>query len=564
MKKIIIYLLLISFVVSLTSCNDGNKFKVVSSDDYNKELFYQNDLDTIGADPSVIYISEGEQEGYYYMYITSDEIEVSGYLAYRSKDLVDWECMGTALTSYKEKDENGNTYIGFGINEYWAPEVIYDKNTMLYYMFYTANSYDTPKNVEYYFFGDIAVSDKPEGPFIPYNKYFDNEPVLIDEKKKTYLYEPMFDFRKMDNDDPLYETRTDGYMKVIDFSPFVDPETGKKYAYFTRDLYPEKQIVSSKIYVIGLDDDFKPKYDDVHLLTVPNKIRVDDKTQSQSLSEGKVNEGAFCVYHNGKYYLLYSVCSYMLKAYAVHMAVADSPTGPFTKLLPEEGGELLFVDGKTTWLGGTGHCSVVSRNGHDYICYHSHQCRFNPFFNRAVAMDEINWIDNGKGLEIMVANGPSWALLPKTTEGKNSISSFVTITSDNNKTDVKFLNDNIILFHDFPYENETIFNKGKTKINIDLFNYQKVEAIAIYNSFYEDLMINEIDNIKITTESETIKTGKLMFDKDRYTNEKGVIIPGGSFTIELFDQKVKKIEITINSDKEFALSEIVIMGELSN
>ena len=546
---------------TLVGCSSNNNYKVVTSTDYNKDLFYQNDLDLIGADPSVIYISEGNQEGYYYMYITSDAIEVSGYLAYRSKDLVSWECMGTALTSYKEKDDNGNTYIGFGINEYWAPEVIYDKDTKLYYMFYTANSYDIPKDVEYYFYGDIAVSDKPEGPFVPYNKYFNNEPVLVNEKKNIYLYEPMFDFSKMDEDDPLYETRTDGYMKVIDFSPFIDPKTGKKYAYFTRDLYPEKQIVTSKVYVIGLDDDFKPKYDDVHLLTVPNKIRVDDKTQSEALSEGKVNEGAFCVYHNDKYYLLYSVCSYMLKAYAVHMAVSDSPTGPFTKLLPEEGGELLFVDGKTTWMGGTGHCSVVSKDGHDYICYHSHQCRFNPFFNRAVAMDELNWVDNGNGLEIMVANGPSYALLPKTTEGKKVISSKATITSDNNQTDLKYLNDNVILFHDFPYEQETKFNSGKTIIKIEFEDYTKVEAIAIYNSFYKDLMIDEVENIKINAEAGTIKTGKITFDKDRYTNEKGVIIPGGSFAVELLDQKIKEIEITINSDKEFALSEISIIGE---
>ena len=32
------------------------------------DVFYRNDLLTVGADPDVLYITEGEEAGYYYMF----------------------------------------------------------------------------------------------------------------------------------------------------------------------------------------------------------------------------------------------------------------------------------------------------------------------------------------------------------------------------------------------------------------------------------------------------------------------------------------------------------------
>ena len=69
------------------------------------ELFYENELSTIGADPDVIYITEGEDAGYYYMYITSDELHGAGFLAYKSKDLANWVCAGVALKPEGNYDE---------------------------------------------------------------------------------------------------------------------------------------------------------------------------------------------------------------------------------------------------------------------------------------------------------------------------------------------------------------------------------------------------------------------------------------------------------------------------
>ena len=146
------------------------------------DVFYRNDLLTVGADPDVLYISEGEDAGYYYMYITSDDLHGAGFLAYKSRDLVEWTCAGVALKSEGAYDEaTGYTTVSFAFSNYWAPEVIYDRETKLYYMFYTANRYDTKFESATYFFGDIAVSASPAGPFVPYNKYYGNDPVVVDE-----------------------------------------------------------------------------------------------------------------------------------------------------------------------------------------------------------------------------------------------------------------------------------------------------------------------------------------------------------------------------------------------
>lgn len=107
---------------------------------YNHETVYENDLETVGADPSVIYVTEGDQAGYYYMYITSDDIGASGYLSYRSTNLNDWECMGLAYSPVAYYDaETDTTYSSFASANFWAPEVIYDEDLKLYFMFYNAS-----------------------------------------------------------------------------------------------------------------------------------------------------------------------------------------------------------------------------------------------------------------------------------------------------------------------------------------------------------------------------------------------------------------------------------------
>ena len=93
MKNKKLWLVIVAIVVAAAAIIAGifllgKRKEEVASVSKNSKIFYENTLETVGADPDVIYITEGEDAGYYYMYITSDDIHGSGFLAYKSKDLV--------------------------------------------------------------------------------------------------------------------------------------------------------------------------------------------------------------------------------------------------------------------------------------------------------------------------------------------------------------------------------------------------------------------------------------------------------------------------------------------
>ena len=90
----------------------------------------KNNLTVKIADPTIIYITEGKDAGWYYAYGTSDLIGCRGIQGWRSKNLSDWELVGIVL---RPDFENG-----WADRNFWAPEVIYDEEEKLYYMFYTA------------------------------------------------------------------------------------------------------------------------------------------------------------------------------------------------------------------------------------------------------------------------------------------------------------------------------------------------------------------------------------------------------------------------------------------
>ena len=434
----------------------------------DKAVTYKNDLSTVGADPSVIYITEGKDAGSYYMYVTSDALGCTGYLAYKSFDLVNWECVSTALSVVENyyDEATGRTISSYLTTDYWAPEVIYDAQAKLYYMFYNADRYD---NAGYYY-ADIAVSSDPAGPFVPYNKYLGNAPVLINAEENIWAYKPVFDFSKMDESHPLYETASDGYMKVIDLSPFVDPVSGQKYVYFCHDVSSSLGVTNSGIYMMRLGSDYTPDYNSVTALTVAES----------ELDEGKVNEAPFVLYNeqSGKYYLLYSANKYYQTSYCVRVAVADSPEGPFTKLTAAEGGYLLYG---TEQVSGAGHCSVVNRDGQNYIVYHAHKEKTDELLVRGIAMDALNWTTNANGLLVPVVNGPSASDMLLTSGDYVNIASQATVTATNLVSgSSEALTDGVILHREIGFLQDAAFN-GTATIKLQFAQAQSVYAVALYS-----------------------------------------------------------------------------------
>jgi hypothetical protein len=101
--------------------------------------------------------------------------------------------------------------------------------------------------------------------------------------------------------------------------------------------------------------------------------------------EGAVTEGPFMIKHGAFYYLFYSGNSYANATYAVGVARASSPTGPFTKASGP------IVTSTSTWVG-PGHNSVVTGPGGDtYLVYHAWNAAHD---NRYPLVDQITWVND--------------------------------------------------------------------------------------------------------------------------------------------------------------------------
>jgi GH43 family beta-xylosidase len=106
--------------------------------------------------------------------------------------------------------------------------------------------------------------------------------------------------------------------------------------------------------------------------------------------EGPLVEGPWMIQHGNSYYLFYSGNSYASTAYAIGVASASSPLGPFTKA----SGPILVTGG--AWAG-PGHCSVVDTPAGDtYIVYHAWKAgAVGGAPGRLVLTDAVSWGANG-------------------------------------------------------------------------------------------------------------------------------------------------------------------------
>ena len=128
-------------------------------------------------DPSII---KGE-DGYFYLYATED---IRNLPIHRSKDLVNWEFLGTAFTDENRPDFEPNGGI-------WAPDInkIGDKYVLYYSMSVWGGEWTCGIG--------CAVSDRPEGPFKDCGLMFRSngikvqnsiDPFYIEDNGHKYLF----------------------------------------------------------------------------------------------------------------------------------------------------------------------------------------------------------------------------------------------------------------------------------------------------------------------------------------------------------------------------------------
>ena len=114
--------------------------------------------------------------------------------------------------------------------------------------------------------------------------------------------------------------------------------------------------------------------------------------------EGNVIEGPFMIEHAGMYYLFYSGNSYASTAYAIGVARASSPTGPFTKLANP------IVTTGGAWAG-PGHCSVVDGHADQYVVYHAWEAgHVNAAPGRLPLVDQIVWVNGWPSVPLAPSN----------------------------------------------------------------------------------------------------------------------------------------------------------------
>lgn len=544
--------------------------------EYNKELFYRNDLDLLGADPFVLYIDDEDstEYGYYYLYATCDyDLAVQGLGAWRSKDLENWERVGGMIFDPYITDTWANVYL-------FAPEVIYDEEEDLYFLF--SSAFGDPwyekgtaegLNIiqDRLWTGFIATSENPYGPFVQY------APPGGSIADSTFL-DPIEAAKAVKERGDDYCYLDDDFFDIIDFHPFVASD-GTKYLYMVTNNADQASIYGCEL----LNNDWRtPDLSTLVELVAPRYYTIADRNSRSSdtviYEEGSsINEGPFVLEHEGKYYLTFSVYGCTDKRYSVAQAVADDPLGPYTKLDYEDGGIILSADGGTwDFVSGTGHHCFVQAGDELLIFYHQHLDRLNGNSQRAFSFDRAVWAENADGLPVLYCNGPTWSIQPQlhiNTEYRN-IAPDATVTAENaaeggTAENVGALTDGLLSLYSFiDYVPEFSAGAGQTVITLAFGDWRTVRAVMVYNSKNFDTAFGSVARIEFdflrpdNGETGTACIDFLGFDWNFYFDRNNQTMrPGGSATAEFDELQVKEIRITLASQAAVNVSEIVVLGK---
>jgi len=299
------------------------------------------------ADPFVL-----KTRGKYFAYGTAaPAADGRPFPILRSNDLVHWERLAGAIDPLRDPPAFN----------YWAPEVA--ERDGKYYLYYSASTVPSDEGHRL----RVAVASDPEGPFIDVGK-----PILPDL----------------------------GFS--IDASPFRDPVSGKWYLYFAMD-YVSDTPHGTGLAVIELEDDMATARTEPRAVIRAQAdwqiYERDRNYKGQVWKAWHCVEGPSVLFHEGKYYCLYSAGAWYGENYGVGFAVADHPLGPFRDDFASQGPRVLKgIPGK---IVGPGHNSVtIAPDGQTLMMvYHA----WDPAHTaRRMCIDPIRWTPEGPRVE-----GPS-------------------------------------------------------------------------------------------------------------------------------------------------------------
>lgn len=610
--RVMMIVLTIFVMVCLAGCETIKAIKITYGTgeadgvEYNKGLYYRNDSIANNADPHVIWVSEEDDPingGYYYMY--GSAAEKFGYYegevwdnniclafnCFRSKNLTDWEKCGAADGYALVSAADDWTYRNF-----WAPEVIFDKETNTYYLYYSADRRqsewgETRDASKLYGSGSfstdaclaVATSSSPMGPF-------KNVREGTDFDGNEITNECLFDIKKHFNLNDAWS--------VIDASIFRDDD-GSLYLYFAKTT-EESAGYSTGVWGMKLKDYITPDFSTIRCLTMPGYASVnfrkgDLAKKDEVISEGTVegsavlkaldatrNEGPFMYKHNNKYYLTFSPQGFKQSSYCVMQAVSDDPLGLFIKPDVGQGNPVVSTAAsQISYISATGHhCFVETPDGVLYSVYAraGNPINFDDAGMRFIGADKCGFTTFGEFEfdEILYCNGPTISLqpLPESLSGYKNLAKDATITVSSGHGK-EFLNDDKLNVMSSLLESQFSVD-GKVLITIEFEEAVSVCSLMIYNSSVYDTAFKSIDTICLyyaeENEYDCAVIQNLQFPLKYIDSTSQSVVLGAAAVADFNEIIVNKITIAIsqkyvtkdrlgNEHKTIGIGEIVVLGK---
>ncbi len=254
----------------------------------------------------------------------------------RSPDLVSWELVGMVFP------DELPAWVHQSEPHLWAPDLVYHDGK--FFVYYSAvarggRAGDGPHGI------GVAWADHPAGPY-----QSDDEPLVVGPG-----------FR---NIDPMVFTDDDG-KRYMYWGSASQPLLVQELSYDGRSLIGEPKPV---------------------LLPQGGPVIVDADLPPQPPHEGLV-EGPWVIKRSDYYYMFYSGDSFYPDRYAVMVARATSPWGPFEKY-PHN--PIMRHNEKFT---APGHNAIIQDDaGQDWMVYHAYD-RDNMDLHRVMLIDKIEWRD---------------------------------------------------------------------------------------------------------------------------------------------------------------------------
>lgn len=174
---------------------------------------------------------------------------------------------------------------------------------------------------------------------------------------------------------PLIRHKSFYYVETIDAECFIDDD-GQAYLYWGSS--DSGYNIEGRCLVVKLNNDMA-SFDETPIDVTPPHFF----------------EAPYMLKRNGTYYLMYSWGHTWDKTYQVRYATGETPYGPWEEGLTRP---ILVGNDQPDRITSTGHHTVLTYQGKDYIVYH----RFNTMDNydvaaklRQIAIDELSFNDDG-------------------------------------------------------------------------------------------------------------------------------------------------------------------------